>query len=78
LPDDLISEIEVDISSIKSIHDFIHVSDLKVPQGVTILDDDDILVARYEADRLAPVAEEEEGLYSPEVEVITRAKDDDF
>lgn len=78
LPDNLISEIEVDISSITSVHDFIHVSDLKVPNGVTILDDDDILVARYEADRLAPAADEEEGLYSPEVEVITRAKDDDF
>lgn len=78
LPDDLVSEIEVDISAIASIHDMIHVSDLVAPKGVTILEDGETLVARYEAER---TGDEDEGMgvYSPEVEVISRAKrDDDF
>ncbi|MEZ4512641.1 MAG: 50S ribosomal protein L25 [Chloroflexota bacterium] len=78
LPDDLVAEIEVDISSIASVHDLVHVSNIVAPKGVTILDDDDILVARYEAERVAVEGEEEEmGVYSPEVEVISRAKDED-
>lgn len=78
LPDDLVSEIEVDISSIRAPHDLVHVSDVVAPKGVTILDDGEILVARYEAERVGTQEEEDMGVYSPEVEVISRAKDDDF
>jgi large subunit ribosomal protein L25 len=39
LPADLIPEIEVDLSVLKTFDDTIHVSDLKVPTGVEILDD---------------------------------------
>lgn len=39
LPSDLIHEIEVDISVLKTFDDVIHVSDLKVPTGIEILDD---------------------------------------
>ena len=79
LPDDLVAEIEVDISSITSAHDLVHVSNIVAPKGVTILDDGEILVARYEAERIATEGEDEEGMgiFSPEVEVISRAKDED-
>jgi len=39
LPTDLIPEIEVDISILKTFDDVVKVSDLKVPAGVEILDD---------------------------------------
>lgn len=39
LPSDLVHEIEVDISVLKTFDDVIHVSDLKVPAGIEVLDD---------------------------------------
>lgn len=39
LPDDLVQHIEVDITPLKTVEDVIHVSDLIVPAGITILDD---------------------------------------
>jgi large subunit ribosomal protein L25 len=45
LPTDLISEIEVDISMLKTFEDLIRVSDLKVPSTIEILDDPEDVVA---------------------------------
>lgn len=45
LPTDLISEIEVDISVLKTFEDIIRVSDLKVPSTIEILDDPEEVVA---------------------------------
>lgn len=45
LPTDLISEIEVDISVLKTFEDMIRVSDLKVPSTIEILDDPEDVVA---------------------------------
>jgi large subunit ribosomal protein L25 len=44
LPADLIPEIEVDISVLKTFEDVIKVSDLKVPAGIEILDDSEEVV----------------------------------
>jgi large subunit ribosomal protein L25 len=45
LPTDLISEIEVDLSMLKTFEDLIRVSDLKVPSTIEILDDPEDVVA---------------------------------
>ncbi|USN53162.1 MAG: 50S ribosomal protein L25 [Candidatus Nomurabacteria bacterium] len=45
LPGDLVHEIEVDLSSLKTFEDQIHISDIPAPQGITILDKADAVVA---------------------------------
>ena len=51
LPTDLVHEIEVDLSSLKAFDDAIHVSDLKVPKGITILDPADEVIALIQEPR---------------------------
>ena len=46
LPADLVDMIEVDISGLKEIGDAIHVGDLKVSPGLTILNDPDEMIVR--------------------------------
>ncbi|MBI4036837.1 hypothetical protein HY385_00220 [Candidatus Daviesbacteria bacterium] len=48
LPTDLPEKIEVDISALKQIDDAILISQLHVPQGVTILTDPESLVAKLD------------------------------
>lgn len=48
LPGDLISEIQVDASAIQDAEDIIYVSDLRVPDGVTILADPETVVATFQ------------------------------
>lgn len=77
LPDDLVSEIEVDISSIQSTSDLIYVSDITAPKGVTLTDDPETLVARFQAEGLE-TDEEEEGYFAADsVEVIGRDEDEE-
>lgn len=82
LPDALISEIEVDLSMITDPDVTITVADLKVPEGVTILSDPELVVARFEYVSL-PEEEEEEELVdefaaeADEVEVIAKGKQED-
>lgn len=73
LPEDLIQEIEVDISGLQSFDDVIRVSDLKVPAGIAVLTDPEEMIVSVAAPRTdaemaedleAPVAEGE----APEVE----------
>lgn len=76
LPDNLVSQIDVDLSSIRTPDDVIHVKDLALPQGVEILTDPDQVVARFE---YAAAEEEdetlgEEGEGADAVEVITKGK----
>lgn len=54
-PQDLIHEIKIDISSLKTFEDRILVSDLKVPETITILDNPDEVVAMV----MPPRSEEE-------------------
>jgi large subunit ribosomal protein L25 len=82
LPDDLVSEIEVDLSMLKEIHDQILVEQLSIPKGVTILTDPQTLVARILLPRSLEEEEEEEleEVYMPSadsVEVIGKGKEDD-
>ena len=56
LPDDLVAEIEVDVSQLQSADETISVGDLPVPDGVAILTDPETTIARFEYARL----EEEE------------------
>lgn len=45
LPTDLVHEIEVDISSLKTFDDLIKVADLKIPKGLEVLNDPNEVVA---------------------------------
>jgi large subunit ribosomal protein L25 len=64
LPDNLPSSLELDISPLASFDDVLHVSDLVVPEGVTVLTDPGETVARVQAPRVEetpePVAADEE------------------
>lgn len=46
LPDKLVSKIEVDISVLKTFDDLIHVKDLKVPEGIKVLDEPETIVVQ--------------------------------
>jgi large subunit ribosomal protein L25 len=74
LPGNILSKVEVDMSSLKAIGDSLHVRDITVPANVEVLSDPDDLVVRVTplaAEEVAPV-ETPAGL--PEVEVIERGK----
>jgi len=87
MPDDMISQIEVDLSQIEKPEDMIFVRDLPTFSGVEVLTDPDAVVVRFE---YTPIEEEEEEeleedlMFAPtadEVEVITKGKqleDEDF
>jgi large subunit ribosomal protein L25 len=78
LPDDLVAELPVDLTLIKTPDDLIHVSDLIAPKGVVILDDPETVVARFEYEALEEEEEEVEAESSAdEVEVITRGKQEE-
>jgi large subunit ribosomal protein L25 len=81
LPENLISEFEVDLRKITSPEQMILVEDLPSAEGVTVLTNPDAVVARFEFIKEEEEEEEEEDLiFAPtaeEVEVIGRAKDDE-
>ena len=58
LPDKLVSEIEVDISVLKTFEDSIKISDLKVPEGIELLADPDEMIAQVTAPRTEEELEE--------------------
>lgn len=53
LPGNMPHAFEVDISSLKSFDESIHVKDLTVPKGVTVLNDPEQVVARVEPPRVS-------------------------
>lgn len=55
LPKDLVSEIDVDLSVLETFDDVIQVKDLKLPEGITATDNDDIVIAKVSA----PLTEEQ-------------------
>lgn len=69
LPTELISSIEVDISVLETLDDTIFVSDLPVPDSVTIIADPGDVVASVVATRVEEVEEEEEVLLEEGMEV---------
>jgi len=62
LPTDLISSIEVDVSVLETLEDVITVSDLPVPETVTVIADPNEMVASVVPTRMEVVEEEEEEL----------------
>jgi large subunit ribosomal protein L25 len=60
LPLDLPSRIEVDISPLTELEMSIHVRDLPVPSNVMLLTDEEVVVAKVAAPRIAQELEEEE------------------
>lgn len=51
LPGDLVSEIEVDISPLKTFDDILHLSDLKLPPGITLILKTNEVLAKVAAPR---------------------------
>lgn len=80
LPGDLMPSLEVDVSAL-DLNQALYVGDLSVPDEFAVLSDPQEMVAQVVPERLAEVVEEEEeGLFvgeSPEVEVITRERDEE-
>lgn len=76
-PNDLVSEIEVDMTQLVEVDTVLFVQDLPVPDGVTILDDPETVVARFEVARTEEEEEAEAEMEAGEVEVIGEASDDD-
>ena len=71
LPDALVSQIEVDVSLIETPGDSIQISDLTIPEGVTVLADEDATVARFQSIRAAlEEEEEEEGLEELDADAV--------
>jgi len=56
LPKDLVSKLEVDLSVLKSFDDSIHVSDIKVPAGITVLTVPEDMVVLVQAPRIEEAA----------------------
>ncbi|MCA9945089.1 MAG: 50S ribosomal protein L25 [Ardenticatenaceae bacterium] len=81
LPDDLVAEIEVDVSQLQSADETISVGDLPVPDGVAILTDPETTIARFEYARLEEEETEEElegfEATADSVEIIEKGKADE-
>jgi large subunit ribosomal protein L25 len=78
LPADLIASIEVNVEGLVAFNDSISVSDLKVPDAVTVLSDPDSMVAKVEPPRLVEAEEElleAAAAVSAEPEVLTEARE---
>ena len=75
LPTELISSIEVDVSVLETLDDNILVSDLPVPDSVTIIADPGDVVASVVPTRVAEVEEEEEVELEEGVEVEEEAEE---
>ena len=61
LPDDLVHDIEVSLNSLEHAGDALHVKDLKLPKGVAVTDDPEIvlvqvMITRVEEEVAAPIA----------------------
>jgi len=71
LPADLVPEIKIDISSLKTFEDNIAISDIKVPSGIEVLNDSEEVVALVEPPRSEEeLAELEESAAEKEKEAI--------
>jgi len=68
LPDKLVSEIEVDISPLKTFEDLIKISNLKIPEGIKVLADSEDIVAQVTPPRSEEELEEMEKEAAAETE----------
>lgn len=78
LPKDLVHEIEVDLSQLKTFADFIRVSDIKVPEGISILNSADEVIALVQPPRreeeLEALEEKPKEVMPEEVEEVAQEK----
>lgn len=82
LPSALISDLQVDLSKIEEPEDTIYLSDLEIPDGVTLISDPETVVARFEFTAVEEEEEEDDllgeyGEEGEEPEVIGRETEDD-
>lgn len=81
LPADLVHSIEVDISLLKNFDDRIHVSDLVIPSGLTLMENSEEVVASVSAPRseaeIASLSEKVETVDVSAVEKVETKKDKD-
>jgi len=81
VPSKLLNSIEIDVTGLTAIGDSIHVRDIKLADGIVILNDPDELIARIaqpSAVRADEDAEEAaEAAAAAEVEVIAKGKEDE-
>src|SRR5207237_3144426 len=78
LPGAIPDAIEVDVTDL-GVHDYIRIADLKLPEGVKVLDDPDrvvvgVTIARAEVVEVAAVPVEGEVVAPAEPEVISKGK----
>lgn len=81
LPDDLVAEIEVDLTKIETPDDVIYARDLVMPKGVALLTDPETTVARFEYEKLEEEVVSEEEAFVPaadSVEVVGKDKEEEF
>jgi large subunit ribosomal protein L25 len=60
LPLDLPSHIDVDITPLANLEDTLHVSDITVPEGVTLLTDPEVVIVKVATPRVSLELEEAE------------------
>jgi large subunit ribosomal protein L25 len=60
LPTEVPSFIEVDVSGLEEIDQSLHVSDLKIPEGTTVLSDMDLVIVKAAAPAIERAAAAEE------------------
>ena len=80
LPKDLVSEIKVDLSKLKTFDDVIKIEDLKIPEGIMVTDNPDTVVAKVSApltEEELKAAEEAEAPSVEEVKVEEKGKTDE-
>lgn len=75
LPDDLIDEIKVDISSLKTFDDAIKISDLDIPLTIEVLDEKDDIVANVTPPRSEEELEALEEVVEEDVDAVKVEKE---
>ena len=76
LPNAIPDSIDVDVTSLDS-HQYLRISDLKLPEGVRVLDDPERVVVGVTHAKVEAAPEAAEGAATSEPEVITRGKKDE-
>ena len=74
LPDDLPTRLDIDLSVLRELHSAIHVRDLAVPRGVTVLTTEDATIVSVQPPRVEVEAVEEAAAEAPEAEAPAAAE----
>ncbi|MFA5211621.1 MAG: 50S ribosomal protein L25 [Patescibacteria group bacterium] len=80
LPKNLVSSVDVDLSVLTTFDDAIYIKDIKMPEGIKVLDEENTLVAKVIAqlseERLKAMEEENSGVNVEKVEVEKKGKEE--